>query len=294
MNDNRPYQSHAKCKRRLLDPGLERAGQVIDRLTIRIQHPKARRLLIVRQRIHERVRLVKRLAARAGEVGMSVSDRGLRGSRVRALDRPACLRYPNPLALRHGAGIIHRFPEHVPGVVDACGLEVWVSVHAEEVNGAYDRGVGGIDPGSPSVDVGNLFVRCVEAPQHATNIVDLVDQRAGIGVLAVEILRPNTNSDDPVLAMLLDSSHEGLFLRIEMGVIFGPEANENGGACGEGCRDGVGERVAVRGGVEAGTGEVAGERGHGGEVGLPVGLGFAGAVGVVGANVEAFPVGGGC
>lgn len=72
-----------------------------------------------------------------------------------------------------------------------------------------------------------------------------------------------------------------------------PDADEEFGVGGEGGGDGVGEGVAVGTGVEAHAAEVAREgllrlEGFG-----PVGLGFAGAVEVVGADVEAFPVGGG-
>lgn len=74
--------------------------------------------------------------------------------------------------------------------------------------------------------------------------------------------------------------------------VFGPDADEEFCACGEGGGDGVGEGVAVGGGVEAGGGEGAGEGVQGCKVALPVGLGFAGARGEVGAEVEAFPVGG--
>lgn len=72
-----------------------------------------------------------------------------------------------------------------------------------------------------------------------------------------------------------------------------PDSDEQFGVGGQGGGDGVDEGVAVGAGVQAHAGEVAWQgllrlEGFG-----PVGLGLAGAVEVVGPDVEAFPVGGG-
>lgn len=93
------------------------------------------------------------------------------------------------------------------------------------------------------------------------------------------------------MAILLDGSGEGILFRRVMGLVLCPDADEDLSADLDGGRDRVGQRVAVGGSVEADGGEISGKALEGLERRLPVGGGLARAVGVVGADVEALPVG---
>ena len=235
--------------------------------------------------------LVERLAATASEEGVSVADAGLGGAVVDALPGPAGLGDPDPLALADVARVRDALPEDVPRVVDAGVLEVGVAVHAEEVDGLDDGGVGRVDPCGPGVDVRDLFVRCSETPQHAADVTDLRGEGVGVGVFSVEIFGADGDSDEPVLAIGLDGGQEGLLLSLVVCVVFSPDADEKLGVCGEGRGDSIGKRAAVRSRVEAGSCEASWESVHGNEIGLPVSLSFAATVCIVGLDIEALPVG---
>ena len=73
------------------------------------------------------------------------------------LTRPAGLRNP-----KWGAGLVlvdgilsclHALVKDSVGVFDRRVLEVWVSVHTDEVAGLNDSSIGTVDPSGPRVDV---------------------------------------------------------------------------------------------------------------------------------------------
>lgn len=215
---------------------------------------------------------------------------------IRTRDRPARLRDPHPGAgldaADHVAHALHALPEDVVAVGDGGALPVGVAVRADEVARLDHGRVGAVHPRRPRVHVADLHAAGPEGAQHAADVVDLARERARARLLAVEVLAAHAHRDDPIVAVLLDRGLQGGFFRGEVVAVFGPDADEEFGARGEGGGHGVGERVAVGGGVEAGGGEGAGEGAEDVEVFGPVGLGFAGAGREVGAEVEAFPVGG--
>ena len=81
--------------------------------------------------------------------------------------------------------------------------------------------------------------------QHAADVVDLVRQRRGVGVPAVEVFAADADTDDPVVAVLPDGGEEGCLFGFEMGPVFGPDADEELGVCREGGGDGACEGVTV-------------------------------------------------
>lgn len=91
---------------------------------------------------------------------------------------------------------------------------------ADEVAGADDGGVRGVDPGRPGVGVpdGNVDA---QALQHAACLGDLRGQHARGGVVAVEVFAADGDADDPRGAVLLDGGFEGGGLGGVVGGVFG-------------------------------------------------------------------------
>ena len=242
------------------------ARQVIQRLHIRIQHPKARTRRIILQRIPKGVHLPEALARNLPPERLRIIHTRHRRPLVRATHRPPGLREPDPAALAEAADEVDGGPEDAVRVADVGGLEVRIRVQAEEVARGDDGRVGAVGPRGPGVDVADFDAASAETPHHAADVVDLGGQGAGVGVAAVEVFAPDGDGDDPGRAVLLDCLEEGLFFRGVVRGVFGPDADEERGGGGDGGGDGVGQRVAVGGGVEAGGVEGAGEGRHCGAV----------------------------
>jgi len=163
-------------------------------------------------------------------------------------------------------------------------------IHANEVRSLDDNIVRTINPCSPGVDVSDLGLHTNRA-DHASHIVDAAGKSAGVAVLPVQVLTADRDGNDPVLAMSGDGVEQGLLLGFEVVHVFGPYADEDLCAGVEGGGHGIGEGVAVRTGVEAYGCDMLGETLQFVECGGPLGGGLAGAISVVGTDVDALPVG---
>lgn len=201
-------------------------------------------------------------------------------------------------------------PESVGGVFDSGGLEVWVSVGADEVGGLDNSSVGAVHPRGPGVNMSDLLGN-THCAHHTPDVVDLLCKRRGVGVATVQVLAADGNGNHPVRAVCVDGGLEGLLLGIVVGGVLGPDADEELSAGGDGGWDGIGEGVAVRGGVDTDGGEVAGKILEELEGTLPLSLGgqldtemvwkreksthlgLARSVWVLGRDVETLPVGSG-
>ena len=162
-------------------------------------------------------------------------------------------------------------------------------VHADEVRSLDDNLVGAIDPTSPGVDVSDLSCHANGA-DHAPHVVNTVGKNIGVDILPVKILASDRNRNDPVLAVGRNGVEQRLLLGIEVGGVLGPYTDEDLNACVLSGRDGVGKSVAVGTGVEADGRDVLREALQFVEGGGPLSSRLAGAIRVVGTDVEALPV----
>ena len=165
-------------------------------------------------------------------------------------------------------------------------MEAWTrtAVHADKVTSSDDLLVGAVHPRSPRINVANLRLYAHGA-DHTPDIVDLLSQRAGVGVATVQILRADGDGDDPVAAVRVnDRLQRGLLLSV-MRAILGPDADENLAASRNGSRDSVLEGVAVGCSVQAHRGDVLREALQLVERALPLVLGLAGAIFVIRGDV---------
>lgn len=233
-------------------------------------------------------------------------------ARVGARYGPAGLGDPDPFAGRDTvngiAGGLDRVPEDVGSVADGSVLEVGVArrddvswrifavlfqdnspVHADEVTSLDDDVVRAINPRSPGVDVTDLGLHTDRA-HHTSHIVDAVGKGVGVAVLPVQVLAADGDGNDPVLAVSRDGIEQGLLLGVEVVGIFSPDTDEDLGAGVEGGGDGIGEGVAIRSRVEANGCHVLGESLQFVECGGPLGGGLAGAISIVGTDVDTLPV----
>ena len=215
---------------------------------------------------------------------------------LRARNRPSRLGDPDPSAgldpVHHVSRVLYALPEHVVCVVDIRVLIVRIAIHADKVTRLDHGRVRRVHPRRPRIHMADLDASGTHARQHVPHLINLSSQRTGAGIVTVQILATDGDADDPPGAVCLYGGLQRGLLGIIVVCILRPDADEQLGARIQSGRDGIGERAAVRRREEAGAGEVTRQRLHGAEGVFPVLLGFAGAVGVVGADVEALPVGG--
>lgn len=104
-------------------------------------------------------------------------------------------------------------------------------VKTDEIRRGDDLAVGAVDPRSPGIHVSDLCLHALGA-DHASHVVNLLGQGAGAGVAAVEVLRANGDGDDPVAAVGGDGVEQSLLLGVVVVGVFGPDTDEDLGACG--------------------------------------------------------------
>lgn len=125
--------------------------EVVNGVAIAADHAERRGRRVVLVRVPENVDLLEGGAGDGVPVSLGVGNRWNTGAVGGTADRPAGLGNPHPLAWRNvihsSAGSIHRLPEGVAGISDGRALEVWVTVHADEVCCSDDSVVGAVDPG---------------------------------------------------------------------------------------------------------------------------------------------------
>jgi len=159
-------------------------------------------------------------------------------------DRPSGFSDPDGLALGMGLGSEVGIIEGLVGVLDAVGhggLEVRVSVHAEEVGGSDDGTVGVVYEGSPGIDMADGLAVERSIPNSVPGALDVADQNIGLlaharlvlnpsGGDTVEVFASDRYADDKVsesCAVLLNSSLQSSDLVSERSVILGsPETEE--------------------------------------------------------------------
>lgn len=231
------------------------------------------------------------------------------GPKALARSRPARLRDPHLQALldRRDSrpGLSDSLPESVRAGRDGRALPVRIHVDADKIDGRDDRSVCRIDPApltSVSPERGKLSEKGnagrsprrpsvhmahglphAHRPHHPPDIVNLLRQPIGVGLLAVQVLAADRDGRDPASAVPLDGVQQCRLLGVEVGFVFGPHADEETRVGGERGGHGARQRAAVVRGEDADVVEgPAGEGLDAAEGVLPVGLGFAGAVGVFG------------
>lgn len=130
---------------------------------------------------------------------------------------------------------------------------------SDEITGSDDVCVLGIHPGGPGVHVADLDIARSESAEHSSDIVDLAGQGGCVRFGAVQVFAADADGNDPVRPMLLDCLHQSGLLGFEVGLVFRPDTNEQGGAGSDGGGDGVGEGVTIGRGEETSGREVAGK-----------------------------------
>lgn len=67
----------------------------------------------------------------------------------------------------------------------------------------------------------------VELSHHATDVVDLLSELLGGNILAVEILRADTDGSNPVSSVSLDGTQKSSLLSSKVGIVSGPDADKD-------------------------------------------------------------------
>ena len=125
---------------------------------------------------------------------------------------------------------------------------------------------------------------------HAPHIINAVGKSVGVAVLPVKVLASDRNRKNPIFAMSGDGVEQCLLLSLEVGRVLGPDTNEDLDAGVLGGGNSVGKGVAVGAGVKTDRGDVLWEALQLVEGGGPLSSSLAGAISVVGTDVEALPV----
>lgn len=163
------------------------AGQVVKGVAVDVGWDDTERRrggswLGITKSVPESVDLSDQLAGHGLPVGLGVRGGGLGRARHLTGYRPAGLGNPHRLPVGGLDGGLVRGVEQRLAVVDGVlksGLEVWVSIETEPVNGLNDSVVGRVSPVVPGVDVSDG-----EAPVLGLNLVDVFDQSVRSGTNA--------------------------------------------------------------------------------------------------------------
>lgn len=82
----------------------------------------------------------------------------------------------------------------------------------------------------------------------------------------------NRDSEDPVVAVLLDCVKQSLLFRLKVCIVLRPDSDQKLGACPQGSRHSVCQSIAVRAGIKSDTLGIAWKAGELVESGLPLAL----------------------